>query len=257
LSWARPIVAGTANAMFIENNIFTTNTSRLTSLNEAIYHQEGARSVIRYNTFDFNANTTDDSLPFDSHGNQGYYSGNTSGDFRGQPLIEFYNNKVSLHHTYRMFNIRGGSVIAHDNTFESIQGTPTVFNATDEESWQTIFFSPLRTTWPAQDQLSNSFFWNNTLNGSPITDINRGFQSDSVFIQEDRDYFMHAPEGSGGKATYPGRPGDSDMTFSSAGANAYYPYTPYICPHPLTGLTNGCDSSKVGQEGYNLNSVSN
>ena len=255
-AWARPIVAGTADAMFVEDNTFTMNDSRLLinglpiSLNEAIYHQEGARSVIRYNTFDGTANTTDASLPFDTHGNQNYYS--ESGlDFRGQPLIEFYNNRVNVHHTYRMLNIRGGSIIAHDNTFTtvSVVPEPTVFVATEEESWSVSvppaggFFSPLRLVWPAQDQVNNSFFWNNQLNGSPVTNIRLNNPADSTFIQQDRDYFMHAPAATGGSESYTGRAGGStalpttsdtgSMTFSAAGANAYYPYSPYTYPHPL------------------------
>lgn len=243
LAWARPIAAGTADAMFVEDNTFTMDDSRLTSLNEAIYHQEGARSVIRYNTFDGTANTTDDSLPFDTHGNQGYYSGNNDSEFRGQPLIEFYNNRVNVHHTYRMLNIRGGSIIAHDNTFTTVTGSPWVFAATEEESWQSQFFNPLRTVWPAQDQVNNSFFWNNQLNGSPVTNIGLTHGTDSTFIQQDRDYFMHAPAASGGMETYPGRQGAADMTFSSSGANAYYPYTPYIYPHPLVKGTSATDAS--------------
>jgi hypothetical protein len=250
LAWERRIAAGTADAMFVEDNTFTMNDSRLTFLDEAIYHQEGARSVIRYNTFDGTANTTDVSLPFDTHGNQNYYTGGNNDDFRGQPLIEFYNNTVNVHHTYRMLNIRGGSIIAHHNTFTTLDdtipgsGSPTVFAATDEESWKTEFFDPLRTLWPAQDQVNNSFFWENTLNGSSVDDIVlTDLKKYPTFIKKGRDYFMHPPEATGGSESYTGRAGGStappttsdtgSMTFSAAGANAYFPYTPYTHPHPL------------------------
>ena len=32
-------------------------------------------------------------------------------------------------------------------------------------------------------------------------------------------------------------------------------YTPYTCPHPLTGLTGTCDSSMVGTAGYNISGI--
>ena len=131
-------------------------------------------------------------------------------------------------------NLRGGSLIIYNNTFTTLVGSPTTIALTEEESWQTEFFNPLRTTWPAEDQINNTFIWNNTLNGATITDVNLNFPSDTTFIKKDRDYFMHAPQATGGKSTYPTRAGASDMTFSSSGANAYYPYTPYTYPHPLT-----------------------
>ena len=188
-------------------------------------------SVIRYNDFDGTEYTSYNFVPFDSHGSQLYYTG--SGDFRGQPIIEVYNNTFRYHHTYLIANFRGGSILFHDNVFTYIAYSNEEIGATEEEGWQPAFFSPLRTVWPAEDQITNSFFWNNTLNGNPMTDILLLQASDAIFIQKDRDYFMHAPQSTGGKSTYPTRAGADDMTFSSSGANAYYPYTPFTYPHPL------------------------
>jgi hypothetical protein len=240
-AWTRPQEMGTANSLFIEDNTFTVNNSATSEPDEQIYHQEGARTVIRYNTFDFSTYTAGNSLPVDSHGNQCYYTDGCN--FMGQPTVEIYNNTFSLHHTYRVLHIRGGSLMIHDNTMTTVSGRADAIQFTEEEAWKTAFFSPLRTVWPAEDQIMNTFVWNNTLNGYLITNVKLGSEHDATFIQQDRDYFMHAPAASGGKETYPGRQGAADMTFSSSGANAYYPYTPYIYPHPLVKGTSAIDAS--------------
>lgn len=102
-----------------------------------------------------------------------------------------------------------------------------------------------------------------------------------AFLTKDREYFLHAPCGGSdetdalgnvcthGKATFTGANGASDtyptdgetyatsgtMTFSAIGDNAHYPYTPYTCPHPLTGLTGTCNSTLAGTSGYNVASA--
>ncbi|OGL43433.1 MAG: hypothetical protein A2W05_00375 [Candidatus Schekmanbacteria bacterium RBG_16_38_10] len=235
-SWSRPIIAGTADALFIEDNTFIIDNNADREPNEQIYHQEGGRTVVRYNTFDGTSYTAGNSLFFDSHGNQNYYVG-TNADFRGQPILEIYGNTFSSYKTYRMIYLRGGSVLFWGNTLTNAVVSPDILQATDEESWQTAFFSVLATKWSAQDQINNSFFWNNTYNEIPIADIVLRKSSDSTFIQKDRDYFMHAPQSSGGKSTYYGRAG-GEMTFSSEGANAYYPYEPYTYPHPSRSTPN-------------------
>jgi len=57
---------------------------------------------------------------------------------------------------------------------------------TEEESWQTDFFFPLRTVWPAQDQITNSYFWANTYKGDLTTPYTTAINnnSDAIFIQE-------------------------------------------------------------------------
>ena len=169
-AWTRSIQAGTANSLFIEDNTFIMDNNSDVSLNEQVYHSEGGMTVVRHNTFDGTARTSDDSLFIDSHGNIGYYVNNNN-DFRGQPIIEIYNNTMNAHHTYRFIHLRGGSTLVHDNTFGYLSGSkPPSIQMDEEEDWQTSFFSPLRTVWPAQDQVNNSFFWNNTINGAALVD---------------------------------------------------------------------------------------
>jgi hypothetical protein len=250
-AWARPILAGTSHAMFVEDNTFKWTNGGGGGLNEAIYHQEGAKTVIRYNTFDGSEYTNYDFAICDSHGNFTYWSATTYPDnSRGQPLIEIYNNVYTYHHTYRAWYIRGGSIIAHDNAFNYVS-TSVEFAVDESESYELRggMNGILRTAWPACDQIHNSFFWSNTRNGVPITDIHLSGSNASVFIQKNRDYFMHAPASSGGyeyftgarnggSQSYPTETSDTgNMAFSPAGANAYYPYTPYQYPHPLQGTS--------------------
>jgi len=98
-----------------------------------------------------------------------------------------------------------------------------------------------------------------------------------VLIHKDRDYFLHPPQADGGSTYYAsnsqctgsGVPaacctgsgnghcsaGHFDaIVQTSSGPNAYYPYTPYTCPHPLTGLTGTCDPTLAGISGYNISS---
>lgn len=245
------IFAGTANAMFVEDNSFLyTSAINGATVDASVYIQQGAIYVIRNNTFDASAvvNPNVIELMYNHHGNQEYCFGGTCTTFRGQPIFESYNNTGVCSSTNCEFmSMRGGSNIIHDETFTA-SGTPfAVVKFDEEECWQSVFFSPLRTTYPAQDQVTNSFVWNVNYNGSNITDVtiaqDNGACSEN-FIIKDRDYFMHAPQSSGGKTSFTGTryggsttaptTGDTgSMTFSSSGANAYYPYTPYTYPHPL------------------------
>ena len=220
-SWQRPIVPGTSDSLFIEDNVFIINNDSDREPNEAIYHQEGGRSVTRYNIFNGSTYTNGNSLWFDSHGNWPCPPSGSSGPFdpdspeaaftcRGQPLIEVYGNTFSQHHSYRWAYLRGGTILFWNNTLTNLKsGLPSI-EITDEESWQSLFFEPLKTVWPAHDQITNSYFWNNTINGVLINPrIKRS--EDTIFIQENRDYFTRAPQ-----------PGD-----------VYYPYSPYTYPHPF------------------------
>ena len=88
------------------------------------------------------------------------------------------------------------------------------------------FLFPLRTVWPAQDQITNSYFWANTykdaLTTPYTTALNNG--SDAIFVQEGRDYWNHPP----------------------LSTNVYSSYKPLQYPHPLiSGRTGGFQTNKV------------
>lgn len=241
-SWSREIKAGTGNALFIEDNTFLVNNSADREPNQQIYHQEGGRTVTRYNTFDMTSYTSGNTYLYDSHGNWGTVSGTP--DYRGQPIVEVYNNIMKGHHFSDGMDFRGGSILFHHNTISLIIGVPYI-SLWEEEAWTGggpfCPSCPKFTVWPSWDNITNSFFWENTFNGTTMNESNyttymklKYPATEAQFIQKDRDYFIHAPQSSGGKSTYPTTPGKYDMTFSSSGANAYYPYTPYTYPHPLT-----------------------
>ena len=226
-SWNRPIEAGSADAVFIEDNQFLVDGDMPYDPNEQIYHDSwGARTTVRHNGF---VGTYGGSVvPIEAHGdwpNPPYHA-------RSVVLLEIYDNSFDIQSTYRMLHFRGGSILVHDNTFVHHGGDTTVIAMTEEASWQTDFFDPLDTEWPAQDQIHNSFFWANTLNGASVTTVTLWHDEDVPFIQEDRDYWMHEPQASGGRTVYTGDPG-FDMEYVADSPNAYYPYAPYSYPHPL------------------------
>jgi hypothetical protein len=259
-AWTRTITAGSANALFIENNTFTTTNDADREPNQPIYHQEGARTVTRYNTFDASAYTNGNGIPYDSHGNQDLYA--EAGAFRGQPIVEVYANIFTSYKAYAMMDIRGGSSLIWNNAFTRITGSGHTIRLWEEEAWSKSHFpAGLDTEWPAEDQVTNTFIWGNTLNGAALTAVTfNDAVKTPTFIQENRDYFMHAPQATGGKSTYTDRLGaagngaDGTLTFSAEGANAYNGYTGYTCPHPLAdpSAQGSCDSDTAGITGYTL-----
>jgi hypothetical protein len=279
-SWAMPITTGTSNAVFIEDNLIVyNNDGNLASPGQAISHFNGARSVIRYNTVDGDANTNGNTSFIDIHGNQGQTC--DPDDARGEPIIEIYNNTFSANASdgAQLWFQRGGSVVAHDNSFAVATGAPLVPYLYIEQ----IYSCPAslsghhhdycRTAdgtatgtglWPAMDQITNTFMWNNTANWNSRTC--HGGVIDSVWlsdgngdqigmIKRGRDYHFRAPSADGTNCTYtdPDHAGQSTtypsdgtlaptvpiglatLVCDSSGADAYYPYVPYTYPHPLRG----------------------
>jgi hypothetical protein len=279
-SWAS-LAAGTADALYIENNHFITNTSyTLTYGQEQIGTFKGGKLVVRYNEFDGDniSSYTATYTPFMAHGNAdggcvgvGYwqYDADTTKCIRrGQSVIEFYNNTMHAKRIDYLYQTRGSVNLVYNNAI-----TGTVTNSPGIYLWEEEYGSNWsattthqRTAWPAEDQVHNTFIWNNTYNGS--THFNTASHmalspnADAGLLQ-DRDFFLHAPcaandttDGYGntcthGKATFTGANGASGsyptdgityptkgtMVFTATGDNAYLDYTPYTYPHPLRRAT--------------------
>jgi len=271
-SWATAAVAGMdagLNQLYIESNTFTRDSSLACGdINYHIESSQGRGYVARYNTFNDSgwctAYTDNDAIIM-PHGNGKCYQ---EGAVRGHPLIEIYNNTISTSRINEggIMAFRGGSVIVHDNTVTAPSGSDKYIQLAEEEVRPEVFTYCNHDSWPAEDQIHNSFFWNNTVNGSTLpiiiayrntnciaennpyvccTDEGEGTCDD--IINENQDYFLHAPQATGGKETLYDNgstkfthyyaDGGHSMTFSSEGANAYYPYTPYTYPHPLRNST--------------------
>jgi len=211
-AWERPVLPGSTNAVVIEDCKFVES---LPNLGTQIYHQEGCRTTLRYCTFEHGQSAGDVGSMFECHGNQTLGNTNPSTDFRGQVLFEIYNNICRAYKGYRFSYFRGGSIFAFSNSFICDISSPTLFTLTEEESWQTAFFNPLKTVWPAEDQITNSYFWANNFNGTIVNGIGLGNSKDTIFIQQNRDYWTHAPQS--------GQP--------------HFPYTPLVYPHPLVSGT--------------------
>lgn len=232
-AWQRPVEPGSTNSVCVEDCDFWFTSAVNTPPNgvsawpqELVYHYLGTRSIIRFCTFDATGYTADSENFIDAHGNQNYYTGTTL-DFRGTVLMECYSNVFRGFKSDRFMYLRGGSMIIYGNAMTNVS-TASSFPLimTEEESWQTGFFLPLRTNWPAQDQITNSYFWANTYEGTLTTPYTTALNddSDAIFIQEGRDYWNHPP----------------------LSTNVYYPYKPLQYPHPLiTGASGGIQTNKV------------
>lgn len=267
--WGNNQSAGTIYANIFEENTFVVDNNSDREPNEQIYHQDGGKTVIRYNTFDGSNYTLSNCgsgssqcffFPYESHPNWG--SNSDLFAYRAQPLTEVYENSVSGRLS-QLFSLRGGSLIMHDNTYTRLNSATTPWiSLTEEEGWTSggPFSDPIpkTTTWPAGDQVNNTFFWNNTCNwtgtscldGYLTSDIiylkkttSDGSGYDDVIIQKDRDYFFHAPCAAAdsddaygntcthGKEIYTNT--TATMTYTDNVNNAYYPYIPYTYPHTL------------------------
>ena len=146
---------------------------------------------------------------------------------RGQPLIEVYANNFTAHNSYGSMGIRGGSMLFFSNTIVELTTTPYL-RLTEEEGWQSAFYSPLRTNWPPHDGHTNTFIWANTINGSALTTVDRPYPSDTNLIAPNRDYWFQAPNSTNGIP-----------------AGAMENYVPLIYPHPLVTAQDGVVSFRA------------
>jgi hypothetical protein len=260
-SW-EDMSAGTASAMFIEDNLFIDDANYPGAANQPkVDGYNGGKVVIRYNTFDFTGNPLcpdDTAYTIGLHGSaaggvaNGYWQIGTGGR-RAHSVIEVYHNTMTGARIDFLYSARGSASLVWSNSLiGTSNGTGNERITLREEEQVEVQWDPLRTAWPAEDQVHNSHFWGNTFDGYAQVAANVFVYEDSAdYIQLGRDYWTNAPAASGGYEYFTGangasgsHPTDGDphptlgtMAFSETGANAYYGYVPYLYPHPLRGIT--------------------
>ena len=165
-SWKHIPDAGSGDFVFAEDCTFRIDNNLGGSRTDlfAAYHEQGAGSVMRHCTFDGAANTKSNDGFYDAHGSQNYWSG-TSNDFRSTTVCEFYDNTIHLYNVYRCADLRGGSYLWCNNTYTIDASSPNILDFREEEGSASDKFNPLRTgSWPAEDQINNTYIWGNTVN---------------------------------------------------------------------------------------------
>lgn len=264
-SW-ESMEAGTGDALFVEDNYFTidSNWTGTPGVHDCVIDTyQGGKLVIRYNEIDGDNLPVDWDSQYFTFTTHGSAAGGTSPAYwqensaarRGQSVVEVYNNYIHGKYIARLFSARGSANLVHDNviTSDTYSLEDNVVYMYEEEQYETQW-SPNRTAWPAEDQVHNTFIWNNTIAGSPQQDSQIGVGATSAdYIQKNRDYFTHRPATLGegmtlGKEVFTGANGatntyptdgeyyntEGSMTFVPDVENAYYGYVPYTYPHPLT-----------------------
>jgi hypothetical protein len=231
-SWARPSSLGTANAFYIEDCTFYTNSSASDN-RRPVWGQDGARICFRYNTVT--------NLAMDMHG----YCGDT-GTFSFEIYNNIYNN-TSGRNLARWFFLRGGSGVIYNNTMTNSGTLSNDIVLTDyrvDDPYTNPCIGAALSCccqYPCNQQIGRgqnqtldpAYFWNNTVNGSPasvsVFDFGTGdcegvsrcnkTQNMTDFIKLNRDYYVNIE-----------KPG----------------YTPYTYPHPLvsTPTTTTVDVTK-------------
>jgi hypothetical protein len=255
-SW-ESMAAGTAEALFIEDNHFIDDANYTATYGaERIGTYNGGKLVVRYNHFDsYDYPLASTVTPIMTHGSaaggvaNGYWQIET-GARRGQSVVEIYNNLIEGKRIDFPVTVRGSANLIYNNTVNNTGYC--LIKLREEEYTVASNWDPLRVDWPAEDQVHNTFVWNNTRNGVQM-DASNIVASPQLI--ENRDYFLHEPQATGGKEIFTGANGASGsyptdgvtyptlgtMEFIAEGPNEYYGYTPYTYPHPLRGEAQAMD----------------
>jgi hypothetical protein len=236
-AWAEPFqnVFGTGHAIFIEDNVWSYDSSFTENGANAVDSNDGSRHVFRHNRVDSWRN----SQPIEAHGACAFEAGTRS--------FEIYENEFNiLDPTYTAWNalrFRSGEGVVYSNAFTGKWGSAAIRvdedRLVDGMSCDETIYSPMLcthvdpgdpATWEMSDrpclyQVHNLFVWNNSATDPPL-DVVMTTDGAEQYLVADRDYFLREPT--------PALDG--------------FGYTPFIYPHPLTVAPFGtpmCDEGAI------------
>lgn len=225
-SWTTEASLGTADAVYIENNTFTSNDPTTGNLGaRPLTLDGGARAVFRFNNIV--------NQGFDAHG---YCGDGTS----GSRTYEVYNNAWSVNHNgdemYRWMFIRGGMGVVFNNRMTLTSGSIRAGREVDLAEYRVGTYGPsscsgaaesMCTTYPCLDQIGRGinqsldplYLWNNTIDGENIIPTVNGVGNWSwapSLLYNSNTFIMVSPtvdNGYGYKATTFGTSGTSEPSW--------------------------------------------
>ena len=174
--WGRPVALGSADALFIEDNLFDRNRHCVTANNGAVY-------VARYNTVKDNY---PNSQSFDAHGLGPSWP-------RGTRSVEIYKNVVpNSPKIWAGAGIRGGGGVVWGNRWTGVTHGVVLYLEPPPAS------RPL-TDYPALDQIGNPdklYIWDNVSSGDDVYGYpSKDRQGIGYWIKKGRDYVLAAKPG--------------------------------------------------------------
>jgi hypothetical protein len=249
-----PLDLGTEKAVYMENNSLTFTGGGAVSFFDM--DGGGGRVVARYNNmvggYVYNHWTRGSSIGglkyevynniFTATAGYGIGDGGYPGRFEGGTGVIFNNVSTGYDVPYFYLDDRRGDgsetaaptgVCADENSWDGAVGRPT--GNTETTGWPCLGQLGRGTGTAAGSQPSVPLYaWGNTGVTIGVLSGSENFIKTTAHTNGDKDYCDAAT------GAMPGSCGNHTNTYVS-----------YACPHPLTGLTGGCNAVTAGTAGYN------
>lgn len=166
LSWRnaayQPFAYGSADNLYFEDNqiYWTATQGDSGGYSGWIECGHGGRIVGRYNSWNYTTVSGNGSELWDIHGFQNYPGGQD-----GTMLIEYYGNVITNFAGFRWVNQRGSWAMIFNNMMVSATGGSTM----DLVQYDDGCNNDVNGSWPPPSgEVNNSYYWNNTRNGSQL-----------------------------------------------------------------------------------------
>jgi hypothetical protein len=209
--WALGVRLGTTNTWVIEDCAFVLDSGEASNRNqETLYGQYASRYIFRHNVVTQSIAGSYTFVFADAHGRT------RTEDWRGSHAYEIYSNTIywAAANTFRVCNLRGGTMLLYSNIFRGPLGQSTNLIQLKDEGLSTAGIIS------TNDWVTNSHFyaqsWSSESNPTNLISIETSPDS-SPYVILNANYFLRAHQA-----------GDND-----------HPYTQLVYPHPRVALEDG------------------